>query len=94
MAISQAHELLSNDEAVKTAGIKGLATFIRESTHAHELLNQRLPGQGDSKPLTPEQQAELYINAQAQARTQSIDVGEKSEPARGLESADPAESEG
>jgi hypothetical protein len=94
MAISRAHELLADDEAVKTAGIKGLATFVRESTHAHELLNQRLPGQGDTKQLSQEQQAKLYIEAQAQAQTQSIEVGEKSEPARDLESADPAESEG
>jgi hypothetical protein len=94
IAISQAHELLSDEDAVKTAGIKGLATFIRESTHAHELLNQRLPGQGDTKQLSQEQQAKLYIEAQAQAQTQSIEVGEKSEVAHGNSDADPEESQG
>lgn len=93
MAISRAHELLADDEAVKTAGIKGLATFVRESTHAHELLNQRLPGQGDAAKLTPEQQAELYIKSQQHARGQSIDVTEMSEATRGADGADQAGSE-
>lgn len=93
MAISQAHELLSDKDAVANAGIKGLATFIRESTHAHELLNQRLPGQGENKPLTDEQQAELYIKSLKATRNQSIEVVEKSEATRGANDADPAESE-
>lgn len=93
IAISQAHELLADKDAVSTAGIKGLATFIRESTHAHELLNQRLPGQGETKQLSPEQQAELYIKSQQAARNQSIEVVEKSEATQGANDADQAESE-
>lgn len=98
MAISRAHELLADDEAVKTAGIKGLATFVRESTHAHELLNQRLPGQGDANKLTPEQQAQLYIESQQAARNQSIEGQEVCAATRGTEAADletgPADQEG
>jgi hypothetical protein len=87
-------ELLIDDKAVKAAGIPGLATLVREQARAHEMLNQRLPGQKDSSALTPEQQAKMYIDAQTQARKQSIEVGEKSEPTRGANDADPAESEG
>ena len=94
MAISRAHELLADDDAVKAAGIKGLATFVRESTHAHELLNERLPGQGNTPKLTPEQQAEAYIKAQQHARGQSIEVAENGEVTRGADGADPADSEG
>jgi hypothetical protein len=85
---SRIDELLQNDEAVKVAGLKGLATLLREHVHAHELLDQRMPGQGDAKPLTPEQQAQLYINAQTQARGQSIEVTEMSEATRGGSDAD------
>jgi hypothetical protein len=81
-------ELLLDDEAVKAAGLKGLATLEREHTHAHELLNQRLPGQGEGAKLTEEQQAELYIKSQQEARLQSIEVKESPEATRGTEAAD------
>lgn len=81
-------ELLQDDDAVRAAGLKGLATLEREHTHAHELLNQRLPGQADTKQLSPEQQAELYIKSQAQACAQSIEVEEIPAATRGTEAAD------
>ena len=93
MAISRAHELLADNDAVKAAGIKGLATFVRESTHAHELLNQRLPGQADASKLSQDDQAKLYIESQQRAREQSIEVKEKSEDTQAVSEADQDASE-
>jgi len=86
-------ELLQDDKAVRETGLKGLATLLRESTHAHEMLNQRLPGQQDAAKLTPEQQAELYIKSQQHAQDQSIDVTESGEATRGANEVDQAGSE-
>lgn len=94
LAMSAAAQLLTDPKAVEQAKIQGVATILRELTHAHELINQRLPGQVDANKLTPEQQAQLYIQSQTQARNQSIEVQEKSEVTRGANESDPAESEG
>lgn len=93
LAMAAASQLLTDPKAIEAAKIQGVATILRELTHAHEMLNQRLPGQGDVKPLSPEQQAELYIRAQQHARGQSIDVTEMSEATRGADGADPADCE-
>lgn len=82
LALSASSHLLADPKAIGEAGIKGLATILRELTHAHELINQRLPGQVEASKLTPEQQAEAYMKAQAHARGQSIEVTENGEVAR------------
>lgn len=94
LAMSAAAQLLTDPKAVEQAKIQGVATILRELTHAHELINQRLPGQADAAKLTPEQQAQLYIQSQTQARNQSIEVRENPEATRGANDADPEESEG
>jgi hypothetical protein len=88
LALSASSQLLADPKAIESAGIKGLATILRELTHAHELINQRLPGQVDAAKLTPEQQAELYIKSQASARGQSIEVVESGEATRGAKVLD------
>lgn len=94
MALSVAGDMLADKKMADKAGYNGIASLLRELSHAHELLNQRLPGQQDANKLTPEQQAEIYIQSQAQARRQSIEVPENSDVTRGANDADQAESEG
>ena len=88
LALSASSQLLSDSNSIKEAGIKGLATILRELTHAHEMLNQRLPGQIDAAKLSPEQAALAYIEAQQHARGQSIEVAENGRVARGEDDAD------
>jgi hypothetical protein len=83
MALSVAGDMLADKKMADKAGYNGIASLLRELSHAHELLNQRLPGQQDAAKLSPEQQAEAYMKAQAHARGQSIEVNENGEVARG-----------
>jgi hypothetical protein len=93
LAMAAASQLLTDPKAIEAAKIQGVATILRELTHAHEMLNQRLPGQGESKKLTPEEMAELYTQSLKQARGQSIEATEMSEATRGADGADPEDCE-
>lgn len=74
-AMGASQDLLADAGAVREAGIKGLATLIRESTHAHELLAGRMPGQGAAaKSTAPD--ADSYLASLESVRAQSIEVEE------------------
>ena len=88
-AMGASQSLLSDAEAVREAGIKGLATLIREATHAHELLAGRMPGQGSSSKGAAAPDADSYLASLNAARNQSIEVGENGEPARLADGAEP-----
>lgn len=70
LSMSAAQHLLADHEAVRDAGIKGVATLLRESTHAHELLAGRMPGQF-SKPVSD---ADEYLAGLVSAQGQSIEA--------------------
>jgi len=93
MALSVAGDMLADKNLSDKAGYQGIASLLRELSHAHELLNQRLPGQQDAAKLTPEQQAEAYIASQKHAQNQSIDVTESGEATRGADEVDRTGSE-
>lgn len=50
-ATAAATRLLSHERQVQAAGIKGIATLIKDTVHAHELLSGKLPGQTTAKPI-------------------------------------------
>lgn len=77
MAQSAAGELLADPEAVREGGLRGVATILRELTHAHELLAGRMPGQASSKAPS----ADDYLAAMREAHGQSI-VGEEIQGSR------------
>lgn len=70
-AMGAAQDLMSDRESVGKAGIVGLATLIRESTRAHELLSGRMPGQ-QVGGKAPGSDAESYLSSLEQARAESI----------------------
>ena len=92
-AMGAAQDLMCDTGAVREAGIKGLATLIRESTHAHELLAGRIPGQGAGKAGTVGD-ADSSLASLQQVRVQSIEGAENGGVAREVEAADQAGADG
>ena len=72
MAMSVAGDLMSDEDAVRDAGLKGVASILRESTHAHALIEGRLPGQSSKAPADG---AEDYVESIRRAQAQSIPAG-------------------
>lgn len=79
MAMSASQSLLADSEAIKGAGIKGLATLLRESTHAHELLAGRAPGQSAEKRAGGSEADTYLASLRDAAHAQSIEGEEKAE---------------
>jgi len=78
VAMSVAGDLMSDSDAVREAGLKGVASILRESTHAHALLDGRLPGQ---QPKQSADGADDYLESVRRAQAESI-RGEEIEGAR------------
>ena len=73
VAMSVAGDLMSDADAVREAGLKGVASILREATHAHALINERLPGQ-QSKP--PAGSPDDYLASIRKAtQSESIEAG-------------------
>lgn len=83
MTMAVASDQLSDAEAVSAAGIKGVATILREATHAHALIEGRLPGQ---QPKQSAGSPDDYLAAVREAQLQSIEA-DILEPARGADEA-------
>jgi hypothetical protein len=81
VAMSVAGDLMSDADAVREAGLKGVASILRESTHAHALLDGRLPGQ---QPKQSADGADDYLESVRRAQAESIS-GEEIEGARAEE---------
>ncbi len=78
VAMSVAGDLMSDADAVRAAGLKGVASILRESTHAHALIDGRLPGQ---QPKQSADGADDYLESVRRAQAESIS-GEEIEGAR------------
>jgi len=73
VAMSVAADQLSDSEACAAAGIKGVASILREATHAHALINERLPGQ-QARP--PAGSPDDYLDSIRKAtQSESIEAG-------------------
>lgn len=79
MAMSASQSLLADPCAIKDAGIKGLATLLRESTHAHELLAGRAPGQSTDKRAGGAETDTYLASLRDAAQAQSIEAEENGE---------------
>jgi hypothetical protein len=86
-AMGAAQDLMSDSESVKSAGIGGLATLLRESTRAHELLAGRMPGQSPTG-RSGVADADSYLSSLQQVRAQSIEEAENAGLARVGEGAE------
>lgn len=78
LALAAAGDLLSDADAVKSAGANGVASILRESTRAHALLDGRLPGQ---QPRQSADGADDYLESVRRAQAESIS-GEEIEGSR------------
>ena len=78
-AMDVGENLMRDDEVVRKSGLGGVAAILREATHAHELMAQRLPGQ--QKPANGSDDVKDYFDSfkRAEVARKSIEVVEKEE---------------
>ena len=75
LAVSALTTLLSDNDAVSYAGVKGVATALKEMTHAHELLSGRPTDRRESvSPLSTKRQADDYISRLQPAEAMDCDA--------------------